>query len=62
MWPKVTKWERKFNFEHDLKLLSGKECVSFEHDPKLQFKHILLPKYIQQWGWVISSHNISFDP
>ena len=27
-----------------------------------QFKHILLPKYLQQWGWVTSSHNISFDP
>ena len=26
------------------------------------FKHILLPKYLQQWGWVTSSHNISFDP
>ena len=26
------------------------------------FKHILLPNYLQQWGWVTSSHNISFDP
>ena len=25
-------------------------------------KHILLPNMIQQWGWVTSSHSISYDP
>ena len=29
---------------------------------KNQFKHILLPNMIQQWGWVTSSHNISSEP
>ena len=26
------------------------------------FKHIFIAKYIQQRGWVTSSHNISYDP
>ena len=34
----------------------------FENTIMFKFKHILLPKYLQQWGWVTSSHNISFDP
>ena len=27
-----------------------------------ELKHILLPNFIQQWGWVTSSHNLSYDP
>ena len=33
-----------------------------ESDQQTSFKHILLPNMIQQWGWVTSSHNISYDP
>ena len=28
----------------------------------VQFNHISLPNLIQQWGWVTSSHNLSYNP
>ena len=27
-----------------------------------KFQHILLPNLIQQWGWITTSHNLSYDP